>query len=180
MSNKTENTNQLESDGKNRVVLLIIAITVVVVVAVSYALIKRNAVPDVQTGAAIVAAPELQRVPGMEGEDRELSKLQDQFEKEKYSEAYRTGKSSVPTIASSEYTGTLGDFADDEKSKADAAGANDAACDVESLTAARAAGVSASELRCKGCSVEALKPLALPLVSCVMQLSTFRTARRWF
>lgn len=144
------------SDSRNRVMLLVIFSVVITSILMGiYRL--RHKVKTVGANANVASAPAVRSVPGTQEPSREYVKLQRQQNREEVRRAQKEGTSAVPTIIRASYIGS------DAFSRASAASASDgeeggdAACDVISLRRARRAGVSAFELRCRGCDPQVLR-----------------------
>lgn len=147
---KMNNAKQAFSDSRSRMIIVILVIIVVAVLGITYFKFKRNKLPPAGLQSSVMRAPSITSIPGMGQPTREYAKLQEQQNAELAAEAARKGTSAIPTVVRTTYL--------DTGVSSDLSGATSAAgCGVEELKRARAAGVTASELHCRGCSLQALK-----------------------
>lgn len=142
---------QVLGDTKVRVLLLVAVILIVIIGVMSYLVIRRVAPPGEQVGARVVAPSRIQAVPGgVTPSEAYLQSLQ-QYNLQQAQEALKTKGAAVPTIGRGVYIGQP--LKQEQPDKA----APKEGCSVEALKRARQAGVTASELKCRGCSAKALK-----------------------
>lgn len=141
-------------DSKNRVILFIIFIAVSFAIGLGIYEFKHRVNTGVPSATTLTGAPKVESIPGVGTPSREYVKLQQEQNVQQVQQAERTGTSAVPTIVRESYIGTddLAGGADNSAASAKAKG-----CDVESLRRAKQAGVSAFELRCRGCDAAALR-----------------------
>jgi len=141
-------------DNKTRSILIIIITILIVIVVIGYISYKRATKEEVGVTTEIARPPEIRAIPGVgEPPSREYIKLQQQKAKEEAEEALREKGVALPTPIRPTYVG-------DEQFPIPTAKPGEPpvpGCSVEELQRARKAGVSAFELRCRGCDAAALK-----------------------
>ncbi|MBA2654553.1 MAG: hypothetical protein H0U71_05755 [Gammaproteobacteria bacterium] len=134
------------TSAKRRAVIFFLSVIVIVVVLIGYLVYKRHS-GGVPTVVGLTGAPGVQSIPGVGTTSTEYVKLQEQQNISQAQIAEEKGTSAVPTITRTSYFGPS-EFQ---------AGVTRPECSPDALRRARAAGVTADELRCKGCSLAALK-----------------------
>lgn len=146
---KKASKNKLNfSHSKYRMIVLILATIVIVGIVLIWANHRAKMIGQVPSAAKVRAAPGLDTVPGQAGSSRNYIKQVEKRNVEQAQQAARTGGSALPTLTRETYT---------QQPLTSVIGSSKPACQPQSLERARAAGVTASELRCKGCTVAELK-----------------------
>ena len=152
LKDKINTAKDVFSNTRSRMVVIILITIVVLVLVIAYVKFKRSQLPPAGLGSAMTGVPGITSIPGIGQPTREYAKLQEQQNVELAKEAAHKGTSAMPTVVRTTYL-DVGVSADLSKQS----GATSVAgCGVEELKRAHAAGVTASELRCRGCSVAAL------------------------
>lgn len=131
---------------KSRAVIFFVVVILIVSIVVGYLLYRKHL--SVGSVAVLGGAPSIQSIPGVGSTSTEYVKLQEQQNIQQAQQAAQQGTSAVPTITRTSYFGPS-DF--------QAGTSGRPGCNPDDLRRARAAGVTAEELRCKGCSLAALK-----------------------
>ncbi len=132
-------------DGKGRV-FIGLGVAVVLVVAVVAIFRSATSSEPVVQNSSVTEAPNVASVPGISTPSAEYVKAQELANAELAKQASKTTSgSAVPTI-----TRKVLKEVEDVATEADG-------CDIESLRKAREAGVTAAELRCRGCSAAQLR-----------------------
>ncbi len=157
---------------QNKTRWVIIAVAVVLVLIVSFFWYRHNMARQGMIGSASLSgAPAISSIPGAGDPSTHYVKTQNLENQAKAQAARETGGSAIPTLVRPDFSANLNDFepAMSDRSapaeKAQCASAhtlvkfkpNPLNCTVDNLKAARAAGVTADELACQGCSLTALK-----------------------
>ncbi len=151
-SDKIKLAKQNWADGKARLAVVIIVVTMVLAIGIVLLRMRRDNVATTGLGSAIYAGvPEISSIPGVGNPTREYAKLQEQQNAELAREAERKGTAAMPTIIRTTYIDS--GFSTDLSSGATSGDG----CSTEELVAAKTAGVQVAELRCRGCSLAALK-----------------------
>lgn len=140
------------SDSKNRVILLIILIAVVVAIVFGIRGLKGET-QGVEAAATVGGTPAVEAIPGVGEASREYAKLQREQNLREAERAAKTGTSAVPTIIRASYLGS----SEFNQGLPAAAKEEGDLCSIQKLRLAKKAGVSAFELRCRGCSAKALR-----------------------
>jgi intracellular multiplication protein IcmE len=142
------------ADTKTRSVLIIIIIILIMAVIIGYISYRRATKEEVGAVTEIARPPEIRAIPGVgTPPSREYTRLQQQKSREEAEEALREKGVALPTPIRPTYVG-------DEQFLIPTAKPGEPlipGCSVEELQRARKAGVSAFELRCRGCDAAALK-----------------------
>jgi len=142
------------ADTKTRSVLVIIITILIVVVIIGYISYRRATKEEVGAVTEIARPPEIRAIPGVGAPPtREYIRLQQQKAREEAERALREKGVALPTPIRPTYIG-------DEQFLIPTAKPGEPpipGCSVEELRRARKAGVSAFELRCRGCDAAALK-----------------------
>jgi intracellular multiplication protein IcmE len=136
--------------AKGRAVIFFVVIIILVILAVGYLLYRRHAGSRITPQAGLVTAPGIQSVPGVGQTSTEYVRLQQQQNVQQAQIAAQQGTAAVPTITRVSYFGPAA-----FTSPAGTSGKT--GCHPDELMRARTAGVTAEELRCKGCSLADLK-----------------------
>jgi intracellular multiplication protein IcmE len=157
---------------QNKTRWVIIAVAVVLVLIVSFFWYRHNiARQGIIGSASLSGAPAISSIPGAGVPSAHYVKTQNLENQAKAQAARETGGSAVPTLVRPDFSANLNDFepamsnrsAPAEKAQCASAHTlvkfkpNPLNCTVDNLKAARAAGVTADELACQGCSLTALK-----------------------
>jgi intracellular multiplication protein IcmE len=153
INDKIGNAKQALSDSKTRTVVAFLVIIVLVISIIVVVKVRRATHPAAGGAASEVqGVPQITSIPGMGQPTREYSKLIEQQNTQQAEEAAKTGTSAIPTIVRTTYinSGVATDL-----TKGTGA-ASSVGCSPDELKRARAAGVAAEELRCRGCSLAAL------------------------
>jgi intracellular multiplication protein IcmE len=135
--------------AKSRAIIFFIILVVIVGSLIGYVLYRKYSA-TVATEARLPGTPGIESVPGVGKTSTEYVKLQEQQNIQQAKIAEQQGTSAVPTITRVSYFGP-------SEFPGGGGGAGRPDCNPEELRKARAAGVSAVELRCRGCSLAALK-----------------------
>jgi len=147
MGKRFENLKNTFSDTKARVTVVVILATLVIASSMGYLQFRSRIQPEAAAGgAAVSSAPNIVSIPGVGDPSRQYVKLQEQQNIQQSDEALQKNTAAIPTITRVTYL----DSGVPSTSGKDA-------CGVEELKRAHAAGVTAAELRCRGCSLAALK-----------------------
>ncbi len=150
MAEQFEGSQAGFKDTKTRSVLIIIIVILAVAVMIGYFSLRKAVESAQQPQGSVPQTPAIQSIPGVGDPSRQYVKLQQQQNVQLAQQAQRTGGSAIPTLTRSTYLGN-GDLS------SSGTGATSTGCSIQALTKARAAGVSAFELRCRGCDAAALK-----------------------
>ncbi len=154
LSDKIGNAKKVLADTRSRLVVVILCILVIMVLILVYVRFKRSqSLPAGMASSINAPVPEITSIPGLGQPTREYAKLQEQQNEQLAQDAARRGTAALPTIVRTTYVDS--GISTDLSSQSGAASV--AGCGVEELKQAREAGVSAVELRCRGCSLAALK-----------------------
>ncbi len=139
----------LLSNTKIRAIFIVVLVAIAIAVTVGYIHLKRTSTTGAPAGAQIATAGQgITSVPTVGKEPpREYVKLQEKANVTEATQALKAQTAFIPTPIRATYleTGTAG------------APGKGGECSAEELRKARDSGVTAAELRCKGCSLEALK-----------------------
>lgn len=149
MGPKINNVISAFANTKARVLLVVILAAIVFTAGISYIRFKQLQLQSgAESSAEVARTPNITSIPGVGQEPpREYEQLQDTQNIQQAVEAEKQGTAAVPTITRVTYLPT-------GESESNAATSS---CSVEELKKAHSAGVLASELRCRGCSIAALK-----------------------
>lgn len=141
------------SDVKLRIIFITIIAIAVVMIGVAYVKMKRSAQTPPGGGSQVASAPGITAVPGLGEPSREYAKLLEQQNIETAKQAVKTGAGAIPTLVRTTYVeGGISQGLSKQTGAASVAG-----CGIEELKRARASGVTAAELKCRGCSLAALR-----------------------
>lgn len=132
--------------AKSRAIIFFFTIVIIVAVLIGYLWYKRHQ-QMVPTVAGLAGAPGIESIPGGGKATTEYVKIQEAQNIKQAEEAAKRGTAAVPTITRVSYFGP-GEFQ---------GAPTKPGCSPEELRRARLAGVTADELRCKGCSLAELK-----------------------
>jgi intracellular multiplication protein IcmE len=139
-------------DTKTRSMLIIIIIILIIAVAIGF-LSFRRALKGPPTPAKVPTAPRITAIPGVgEVPPREYVRLQEEQARKEAEEALRKKGAALPTVVRPTYVDTGFQIPTAKPGAPTPPG-----CGIEELRRARRAGVSAFELRCRGCDAAALK-----------------------
>ncbi len=139
-------------DTKTRSMLIIIVIILVVAVVIGF-LSFRRAIRGAPTPAKVPTVPRITAIPGVgKPPPREYVRLQEEQARKEAEEALRKKGAALPTVVRPTYVDTGFQIPTVKPGEPAPPG-----CSVEELRRARRAGVSAFELRCRGCDAAALK-----------------------
>lgn len=139
-------------DTKTRSMLIIIIIILLVAVVIGF-LSFRRALQGAPTPAKVPTAPRITAIPGVgKPPPREYVRLQEEQARKEAEEALRKKGAALPTVVRPTYVDTGFQIPTAKPGEPTPPG-----CSVEELRRARRAGVSAFELRCRGCDAAALK-----------------------
>lgn len=140
---------------KTRIVVLL-AVLLVVIAGIVFALfaLKKHHETTQSAGARLRAAPRtIESIPGVEKATEEYTKTQHQENLLKAQAAAERAKvgsaAAVPTITRPAFVGDSSDFLANQSARV--------GCSPEEIKRAKLAGVSASELHCKGCTAKDLQ-----------------------
>lgn len=138
------NIGKAFANPKIRGIFIVFVLAAVVILGISYLRLKSTATPGVASASRVGGAPAIESIPGSANASREYVKLQEEQNVRLAEEATKRGTAAIPTITRTTYvdSGVGGDIS---------------GCSIEDLNRARSAGVTAAELRCRGCSLTALK-----------------------
>jgi len=141
---------------KSRILILFLFLIILVVgIVFAYMGLKKHQQVKQYSAAQLRGAPALESIPGAETSTDEYNKIQQKENLNKAQEAAERSKSAssaaIPTITRPALKGDSSDF------EAKPNGAPRAGCSPEEVKRAKEAGVSASELRCKGCTAKDLQ-----------------------
>lgn len=157
---------------QNKTRLIIVALAVVLVLVVSFFWYRHNIARQGMLGSASLSgAPAISSLPGAGNPSDHYVKTQNLENQVKAQAASEAGGSAVPTLVRPDFSANLNDFEPAMRGGSAATGKTQCAgqhtlvkfkpnplnCTVDNLKAARAAGVTADELACQGCSLTALK-----------------------
>ncbi|MBX9586413.1 MAG: hypothetical protein K2X50_04060 [Gammaproteobacteria bacterium] len=135
------------SSGRFRTFIIFIIGLVFVIGIMAYLYHRHNAQGGVESAASLARAPSIGSVPG-EATTPEYARTVEQENIRQADEAAKSGGSSVATIVRPLFAGG-GEFESSDSAKP--------GCTMDDLKKARAAGVKASELKCRGCSAKDLR-----------------------
>lgn len=149
MEPKLNNITKAFSNTKARVLLVVIFVAIVFTAGISYIRFKQLQLQSgAPSSAAVSGTPNIVSIPGVGQEPpREYVQLQETQNIQQAQEAARQGTAAVPTVTRVTYL----------PSGVAPLGNVPTGCSVDDLTKAHNAGVTASELRCRGCSLTALR-----------------------
>lgn len=142
-----EKQKEISVRGSKTRVLLVVLSFVVLLAGIGVAiwvLKKQHDVAQFST-AALKRAPVIESLPGVQNSSEEYAKIQREENLQKAQEAAKLGTAAVPTIIRPALHGESTDFIA-------STGVIRPGCSEEEIKRARLAGVSAFELRCRGCS----------------------------
>ena len=163
MTDKQNKTKVASSQKRLLIAITSIVILIVVIVSVSVHVHNSN---KNTAGATMQGLPTIASVPGAGNPTDAYVAAQNQDNSNRTKNALKHSSSAVPTITRSSFVGDMSPFELDhnnsdpnykapEHCRMPSAGPE--ACSVDKLKLARAGGVDASELRCRGCQCPALK-----------------------
>ena len=154
MNDKLNNAKMVLADSRSRLVVVALGVVAILALGIAYMKFRVSKLPPAGVGSNISAAvPEITSIPGVGQPTREYAKLQEQQNEQLAREAAKKGTSSMPTVVRTTYIdSSVSTDLSDQSGATSLAG-----CSVEELKLARGSGVSATELRCRGCSLAALK-----------------------
>lgn len=151
---------KLLMSGKARVVGVVVG-SALVVGASGYWFYHHRKASALQAGASISAGSDLQALPGVGNPSQEYIKSVQYTNKKNADTAAKKGESNVPTLTKGSFIGNPEDFlnstGDMTSHSCKKPHKDPQACSVTALKAARKSGVTADELKCKGCQCPALK-----------------------
>ena len=145
MGTRLDNMKSTFANAKSRAIVSVVLVVLIIASSLGYLQLRHKMQSNAGGGASVQAAPQIAAIPGVGDPSRQYVKLQEQQNAQLSEEALKKGTAAVPTLIRTTYLDT-----------GVAAGDKDA-CSVEELTKARNAGVTAAELRCRGCNLAALK-----------------------
>ena len=148
MSKNFDATSTETGKSKSHLALIVVAVFITTAVVAGYSLLKKKSQDSVQSNVALSSTPGIESAPLVGTPSREYVKLQEQQNIEQATKALQEKTAAISTPTRATYLGEFGQLP---------AGQNQKGCSIEELRKARAAGVLASELACRGCSAEALK-----------------------
>jgi intracellular multiplication protein IcmE len=154
MNQRMRNLVSVLQDSKARTVVFFIFIILILAMGIGYVKLKRMSHSSGPVGSSTVETPPpISSIPGVSQPSREYVKLQEEQNLALEREATKKGTAAIPTIVRTTYldTGVSGELT------TGGGATSSAGCGVEELKKAKAAGVTAAELRCRGCSLAALK-----------------------
>lgn len=135
-----------KNESSSRRVLLAIAVVVIVGSGIIWLFKASSSADTAASKSKVNSSPDVQSLPGVNTASEEYVKARELANQELAKQASETlTESAVPTITRT----ILKDIQENDSGKA--------GCDIESLRRAREAGVTASELRCRGCSAAQLR-----------------------
>lgn len=136
-------------NAKTRAILFFLVIVIIVVAIIGYIYYRRHTSTVASTASLQGAPASIESIPGVGQTSTEYVKLQEQQNIQKAQQAQQEGTSAVPTITRTSYLGPS------EFQPSGVSGRP--GCTPEELRRAKLAGVSADELRCKGCTLAELR-----------------------
>jgi len=139
------------SDTKIRSIFIIILVVIVIGATIGYVHLKNSSTAGIGGSAKLAGRPSIESIPTVGEPTREYAKLQEQQNVTLAKQALQNQTAFIPTTIRSTYL-EEGITTVPQKKSPPLPG-----CSVEELQKAKLAGVTAEELRCKGCSLEALK-----------------------
>lgn len=155
-----EKSTKTKADKSRIVMLFLFLIVLIIGIVFAFLGLKKHREAKQYSGAALQNVPSIESIPGSEAATQEYVKKQreenllkaeqaaERAEKEQQSAA------AIPTITRPVFKADSSEFLEGVK-----AGPSRIGCSPEEIKRARAAGVTASELRCKGCSVKDMHTL---------------------
>lgn len=149
MAQKIHGVKAVLKDARARALIIVILVIALVAGVLTFLSLHKKGQQGVAAAVQLGGVPDVQSVPGIGNPSREYVQLQQEENILQAEQAAKTGKSAVPTITRANYLGPATFSSPDTQAKP--------GCSVEELRRARAAGVKAEELRCKGCSAAALR-----------------------
>jgi intracellular multiplication protein IcmE len=153
MAPKLKNIANIFKDTKSRTIFIILAIIILIALLITWFSIRRAERAGAPAKVGVQTVPAISSIPGMGTPTREYARAQEEENVRRAQEALRTGTAAVPTIIRGTYTGPS-EFAPVTGPTGRPVPPE---CSPESLARAKAAGVKAEELRCKGCDAAALR-----------------------
>lgn len=139
------------ADGKSRVIVLSIAVIAILAVVIGVLKFRKaNSLPKGIQSSISTGVPNIKSIPGMGDPTREYAKLQEQQNAQLAEQALAENKVALPTVVRTTYINS-------GVSLNDLGTVSGEGCNIDELQRAKQAGVQASELRCRGCSLDALR-----------------------
>lgn len=159
MSEKRNKLKEFASNPQNRIAVIVLGIvgSIVLFFLTSYIFSILNLFGSAgsDSKASVTGAPSIESIPGVGDPSVEYSRLIAEQNEALVEKAEKEGGSSLPTVIRPQYSLNTDEFNEDyaeSKTKRD-----ENKCSRENLLKARKSGVSASELKCYGCSVEDMR-----------------------
>ena len=151
LKNRINAAKAVLSDGKSRLIVLSVAFVAILAIFVGILKVKKTSNLSGGERSSIVAGvPNIESIPGMGNPTREYVQLQEQQNAQLAEQALAEGKVALPTVVRTTYI--------DSGVNLDGIGSvSGEGCNIDELKRAKISGVKASELKCKGCSLDALK-----------------------
>jgi intracellular multiplication protein IcmE len=157
------------TSGRFRTFIIFVIGLVVVIGLMAYVYHRHQAQGGIESGASLAKPPSISSVPG-EATTPEYARTVEQENIRQAEEAAKSGGSSISTIVRPSFAGG-GEFESNDGSKP--------GCSTEDLKSARASGVKAEELKCRGCSAKDLRAAgytAAELVAAGFSATELKTA----
>jgi intracellular multiplication protein IcmE len=146
MGQRMKNMVAVLGDAKARGIIILLFVVALIIFLITFVSI-RHQVAGPATGAELAGTPGIRAIPGVGEPTREYVKLQEQQNVQLAEEALKAQTAAIPTLTRTTYLDSGALLGEGDK----------AGCSAEELRRAREAGVTVSELRCRGCSLNALK-----------------------
>jgi intracellular multiplication protein IcmE len=146
----TDKKTKNKSDKTRILVLFAFLLVLIVGIIFAYMGLKKHHKEKELSAATLRAAPDIESIPGLDSATQEYVKTQQKENLLNAEAAAKEGTAAVPTITRPSFRNDSSDFVADAKTP------TRPGCTAEDVKRARLAGVSAAELRCKGCSVKDL------------------------
>lgn len=145
MGKRIDNITKTFADPKIRGIFIVLTILLLLAIGIGYLRYKAAGPAGALPAAKVAPTPSVESIPGAGEASREYVQLQEQQNVQLAEEAARRGTAAVPTVTRVTYL------------ESGVGGGEASGCSSEELKRSRNAGVTAAELRCRGCSLAALR-----------------------
>jgi len=158
VNEKRNNQPKVSDNSQSRPTMILLSVLggTVIVILISYLMSALNLFGDTTSVATIGGTPDIESIPGVGDPSVEYSRLIAEQNKAEVERAVKEDGSSLPTIIRPQYSLATDDF-DQQYTDKNRIERDVDRCSLENLVKARKAGVSASELKCYGCTLEDLR-----------------------